>query len=313
MSPMNRIATAALAAVGALACSQAMAQMPADIAEKIAAIGRVVDPAKTGEIYTPLHEKEPYSSIKVARDVKYGPDPRNIVDVFTADGATGARPVLMFVHGGGLIRGNKRPPGSAFYDNVMLWAARNGMVGVNVEYRLAPAHPWPAGNEDMAAAVRSYRDLPKLLYHFQAKGRDEPRPRAGVLRTREFIMKDAYSFDRDHEGLDRSYEILAGAYDAVFDRVGLEWYSVESDVGAMGGTGAHEYMAPSSAGEDQVAHRQHADQMPPAIDDIHIKHLLLLFVEPAQLRDRFLAGDVLRQRGDLRGHDPAGGVARVIF
>src|SRR3954454_21234385 len=105
----------------------------------------------------------------------------------------------------------------------------------------------------MAAAVRSYRDLPKLLYHFQAKGRDEPRPRAGVLRTREFIMKDAYSFDRDHEGLDRSYEILAGAYDAVFDRVGLEWYSVESDVGAMGGTGAHEYMAPCPAGENDVA------------------------------------------------------------
>src|SRR4051794_9124331 len=105
----------------------------------------------------------------------------------------------------------------------------------------------------MAAAVRSYRDLPKLLYHFQAKGRDEPRPRAGVLRTREFIMKDAYSFDRDFEGLDRSYEILAGAYDAVFDRVGLEWYSVESDVGAMGGTGAHEYMAPCPAGENDVA------------------------------------------------------------
>jgi prolyl-tRNA synthetase len=105
----------------------------------------------------------------------------------------------------------------------------------------------------VAAAVRSYRDLPKLLYHFQTKGRDEPRPRAGVLRTREFIMKDAYSFDRDFAGLDASYEILAGAYDRVFDRVGLEWYSVESDVGAMGGTGAHEYMAPCPAGENDVA------------------------------------------------------------
>jgi prolyl-tRNA synthetase len=105
----------------------------------------------------------------------------------------------------------------------------------------------------VAAAVRSYRDLPKLLYHFQTKGRDEARPRAGVLRTREFIMKDAYSFDRDFEGLDRSYKILAGAYDAVFDRCGLEWYSVESDVGAMGGSGAHEYMAPCPAGENDVA------------------------------------------------------------
>ncbi len=105
----------------------------------------------------------------------------------------------------------------------------------------------------MAAAVRSYRDLPKLLYHFQTKGRDEPRPRAGVLRTREFIMKDAYSFDRDAAGLDESYAKMAGAYDRVFDRVGLEWYSVESDVGAMGGSGAHEYMAPCAAGENDVA------------------------------------------------------------
>ncbi|HEY8637874.1 MAG TPA: proline--tRNA ligase [Solirubrobacteraceae bacterium] len=105
----------------------------------------------------------------------------------------------------------------------------------------------------MAAAVRSYRDLPKLIYHFQTKGRDEPRPRAGVLRTREFIMKDAYSFDRDLEGLDASYERCARAYDRIFDRVGIEWYSVQSDVGMMGGTGAHEYMAPCPAGENDVA------------------------------------------------------------
>src|SRR4051812_22831545 len=105
----------------------------------------------------------------------------------------------------------------------------------------------------VASAIRSYRDLPKLLYHIQTKGRDEARPRAGVLRTREFIMKDAYSFDRDFEGLDHSYGLMAGAYDRIFDRCGLEWYSVESDVGAMGGTGAHEYMAPCPAGENDVA------------------------------------------------------------
>jgi prolyl-tRNA synthetase len=105
----------------------------------------------------------------------------------------------------------------------------------------------------VAQVVRSYRQLPMLLYHFQSKGRDEPRPRAGVLRTREFIMKDAYSFDRDEEGLQASYETLSGAYDRIFDRVGLEWYRVESDVGMMGGTGAHEYMAPCPAGENDVA------------------------------------------------------------
>jgi prolyl-tRNA synthetase len=105
----------------------------------------------------------------------------------------------------------------------------------------------------VAPAVRSYRDLPLFLYHFQTKERDEPRPRAGVLRTREFIMKDAYTFDRDREALDASYDKHREAYDRIFDRVGLEWYRVESDVGMMGGVGAHEYMAPSPAGENDVA------------------------------------------------------------
>jgi prolyl-tRNA synthetase len=105
----------------------------------------------------------------------------------------------------------------------------------------------------VAREIRSYRDLPKLLYHFQTKERDEPRPRAGVLRTREFIMKDAYTFDRDPEGLDRSYQRHIEAYDRIFDRTGLEWYRVESDVGMMGGLGAHEYMAPCAAGENEVA------------------------------------------------------------
>ena len=76
----------------------------------------------------------------------------------------------------------------------------------------------------VAPAVRSYRDLPFSLYHFQVKERDEPRPRAGVLRTREFIMKDAYTFDRDREGLDAHYERYREAYDRIFDRVGIEWY-----------------------------------------------------------------------------------------
>ncbi|HEX2415366.1 MAG TPA: proline--tRNA ligase [Thermoleophilaceae bacterium] len=120
------------------------------------------------------------------------------------------------------------------------------------ELVLAMSHEEPL-TFHMAREVRSYRDLPKLLYHFQTKERDEPRPRAGVLRTREFIMKDAYSFDRDLEGLERSYALFVKAYNRIFDRAGLEWYRVESDVGAMGGFGAHEYMAPCPAGENDVA------------------------------------------------------------
>jgi prolyl-tRNA synthetase len=105
----------------------------------------------------------------------------------------------------------------------------------------------------VANAVRSWRDLPLILYHIQTKERDEPRPRAGVLRTREFIMKDSYTFDRDAEGLDVGYAKHIEAYDRIFDRASLEWYRVESDVGMMGGFGAHEYMAPCSAGENEVA------------------------------------------------------------
>src|SRR3954452_20501936 len=105
----------------------------------------------------------------------------------------------------------------------------------------------------VAREVRSYRALPLMLFHLQTKERDEPRPRAGVLRTREFTMKDAYSFDRDEAVLEESYRLQSGAYERIFDRCGLRWYRVESDVGMMGGSGAHEYMAPCDAGENEVA------------------------------------------------------------
>jgi prolyl-tRNA synthetase len=104
----------------------------------------------------------------------------------------------------------------------------------------------------IAQTVRSYRDLPLIVYHFQVKERDEPRPRAGVLRTREFVMKDSYSFDRDQAGMEQSYTLHVGAYDRIMERTGLRFYRVEGDVGMMGGTGAHEYMAPCPAGEDEI-------------------------------------------------------------
>jgi prolyl-tRNA synthetase len=103
-----------------------------------------------------------------------------------------------------------------------------------------------------AQTIDSYRDLPLILYHFQVKERDEPRPRAGVLRTREFVMKDSYSFDRDQAGLEERYTLHVDAYDRIMQRTGLRFYRVESDVGMMGGLGAHEYMAPCPAGEDEV-------------------------------------------------------------
>jgi prolyl-tRNA synthetase len=104
-----------------------------------------------------------------------------------------------------------------------------------------------------AQIINSYRDLPLILFHVQVKERDEPRPRAGVLRTREFVMKDSYSFDRDPAGLEESYARHVAAYDRIMERTGLRFYRVESDVGMMGGLGAHEYMAPCPAGEDEIA------------------------------------------------------------
>jgi prolyl-tRNA synthetase len=104
----------------------------------------------------------------------------------------------------------------------------------------------------IAQTVRSYRDLPLIVYHFQVKERDEPRPRAGVLRTREFVMKDSYSFDRDPAGMEERYALHVGAYDRIMRRTGLRFYRVEGDVGMMGGLGAHEYMAPCAAGEDEI-------------------------------------------------------------
>ena len=101
--------------------------------------------------------------------------------------------------------------------------------------------------------LRSYRDLPQIWYQLQTKLRDEARPKSGILRTREFVMKDSYSFDRDEEGLDKSYDIHLDAYKKIYSRCGIKFYIVQSDMGMMGGTGAHEFMAPSPAGEDEVA------------------------------------------------------------
>lgn len=106
---------------------------------------------------------------------------------------------------------------------------------------------WLASRE-----LKSYRDLPQIWYQIETKLRDEARPKSGILRTREFIMKDSYSFDLDEEGLDINYNKHADAYHKIFKRCGLKFYQVESDTGMMGGAAAHEFMAPSPAGEDDI-------------------------------------------------------------
>lgn len=123
----------------------------------------------------------------------------------------------------------------------------------NREYVLAPTHEeimtFHARN-----VVKSYKDMPQIWYQIQTKFRNEPRPRSGVIRGRQFLMKDAYSFDTSWEGLDESYELHDKAYRKIFDRCGLKYFVVGASSGAMGGTGSEEFMVKSNAGEDTVAY-----------------------------------------------------------
>jgi prolyl-tRNA synthetase len=110
-----------------------------------------------------------------------------------------------------------------------------------------------------AREIRSYRELPQMLYHFQTKVRDEPRPRGGLLRVREFVMKDAYSFDRDDEGLERSFRLQGQAYHKIFDRCGLEVVAVEAESGMMGGSESVDFLAPSGSGENTLVTCENGD------------------------------------------------------
>jgi prolyl-tRNA synthetase len=126
------------------------------------------------------------------------------------------------------------------------------------DFCLAPTH------EEMisflaSTELPSYRDLPKIPYHIQWKFRDEPRPRGGLLRGREFYMKDAYSFDADEAGLLRSYETMAAAYRSSFERLGLTAVQIEADPGAIGGTVNHEFTQPCPSGEDTFVSCENGD------------------------------------------------------
>jgi prolyl-tRNA synthetase len=110
-----------------------------------------------------------------------------------------------------------------------------------------------------ARELQSYKQLPQAWYHFSTKERDEPRPRGGLLRVREFIMKDSYSFDRDEAGLDESFDRHAGAYEKIFKRCGLEVYMVEAESGIMGGKESSGYLAPTESGENELMRCENGD------------------------------------------------------
>jgi prolyl-tRNA synthetase len=128
----------------------------------------------------------------------------------------------------------------------------------NREYVLAPTHEeimtFHARN-----VLKSYKDMPQIWYQIQTKFRNEPRPRSGVIRGRQFLMKDAYSFDVSPEGLDHSYSLHDKAYRNIFDRCHLTYFIVGASSGAMGGSGSEEFMVKSDAGEDTVAHCENCD------------------------------------------------------
>jgi triacylglycerol lipase len=133
----------------------AQAQLPDDIAGQIEAIGRVVEAEKTAELFRPHHRMMPQPGIQAERDIAYGTDPLQKLDVFTKanDPSTG-KAVVIFAHGGGFTGGDKHRQGNYHYDNFMMWLARTDIVGINMNYRLAPANPFPAAQEDLAAVIR---------------------------------------------------------------------------------------------------------------------------------------------------------------
>lgn len=143
---MKQFWIAAALLLGASA-SAASAQVPPEIAARVKASGGQID-LTIGQLYAPLMPKEPYAGVDVARDIAYGPDPLQTIDVFSAKAKGARRPVLIFVHGGGFVRGDKKQT-----DNMLVWGVGKGMVGINVNYRLAPKAVWPSATEDLKGVV----------------------------------------------------------------------------------------------------------------------------------------------------------------
>jgi prolyl-tRNA synthetase len=147
-----------------------------------------------------------------------------------------------------------------------LWEA-TGRIGIPELFRLKDRvgrdYILPLTHEETVAfhgrEIQSYKELPQIWYHLQTKDRDEPRPRGGLLRVREFIMKDGYSFDRDAAGLDESFQKHSVAYKRIFERCGLETYEVAAESGMMGGSGSKDFLAPSGSGENTLVTCENGD------------------------------------------------------
>jgi acetyl esterase/lipase len=192
--------------------------MSFDIGEmtaKIRALGNQILPETiegTAKLYGPHHQREPYAGVKVSRDQAYGADARHLLDVFEPATAGAPRPVLLFVHGGGFVAGDKRRPGSPYHDNIGLWAVAHGMIGVNMTYRLAPQHPWPAGALDVGAAVAWVRA------HVASHGGDPNRiilmgTSAGAAHAAAYAVNARFHATGD-SGL-AGLVLLSGMYDMV--------------------------------------------------------------------------------------------------
>ncbi|MEI7976049.1 MAG: alpha/beta hydrolase [Betaproteobacteria bacterium] len=127
-------------------------QVPVDVEKRLREIGPISAPEPTRPLYAPLQPVEPFANIVVKRDLRYGAAERHRLDVFSPTGVSN-KPVLLFMHGGAYVGGDKHLAGSPFYSNIGAWAARNGMVGVNMTYRLAPQAKWPSAQEDIGRAI----------------------------------------------------------------------------------------------------------------------------------------------------------------
>jgi acetyl esterase/lipase len=182
--------------------------MDPPIARRVAAIGDVVGPEQaqaSRELFAPRHEAPPFRGVEIERDALYGTHERHRLDVFSPAGGRDL-PVIVFVHGGGFVAGAKSLEGTPYHDNVGLWAARSGMVGVTMNYRLAPEHRWPSGAEDVGAAVAW------LAANVKAYGGDPSRivlmgSSAGATHVA------GYAGTPDRDPAVRGVVLLSGAYD----------------------------------------------------------------------------------------------------